>query len=290
MASQNKNYMLNDKFPKQIRNATSTSDGLMSAEDKSKMDELFEYGLLSPATPDKDGVMTREDKAKLDGIEENANNYTHPVDENTRHVTDEQISYWNSIAGTYHLNFDTMDDCVEYMSNNTIADGAMVMTKEDDGSAYYYIEDQLKEIRFVTDGFDDAVYDGLDSDSTTTALTAKQGKVLNNKIVTHTVNTSIHVTEQEKSVWNSKANTNVATQTFDGLMSKSDKIKLDSIEAGSKVHPETHPASMITEDASHKFVTEQQITSWNEAMVKIQELTATVQELDTKLRSAVFYG
>lgn len=95
MAS-NKNYMLNDKFPKHIKNATSTSDGMMSAEDKSKIDELFEFGLLSPATPDKDGIMTKEDKAKLDGVEEGANNYIHPDDENTRHVTDEQINRWDN--------------------------------------------------------------------------------------------------------------------------------------------------------------------------------------------------
>lgn len=96
MASNNKNYMLNDKFPKQIKNATSTSDGLMSSEDKARLDELFEFGLLSPATPDKDGVMTKEDKMKLDGVENGANNYIHPNTPEIRHVTDDQIEKWNS--------------------------------------------------------------------------------------------------------------------------------------------------------------------------------------------------
>lgn len=40
MVAHNKNYLLNDKFPKQIKNATSTSDGLMSAEDKRKLDNI----------------------------------------------------------------------------------------------------------------------------------------------------------------------------------------------------------------------------------------------------------
>ena len=92
----NKNYLLNDNFPKKIYNATSTSDGLMSSEDKANLDSIFEFGLLSPATPDKNGLMSKEDKTKLDGIEEGANNYVHPNDENTRHVTDVQINKWDS--------------------------------------------------------------------------------------------------------------------------------------------------------------------------------------------------
>ena len=95
MAS-NKNYMLNDEFPKRIKNATSTNDGLMSAEDKSRLDQLFEFGLLTPATPDKDGIMTKEDKTKLDGVEEGANNYIHPNTPEVRHVSDTQINKWDT--------------------------------------------------------------------------------------------------------------------------------------------------------------------------------------------------
>lgn len=101
MAS-NKNYMLDDQFPKHIKNATSTSDGLLSALDKSRIDELFELGTLSPATVDKDGIMTSEDKFKLDNIEPGANKYVHPNNENTRHVTDEQINKWDN--GLLYIN------------------------------------------------------------------------------------------------------------------------------------------------------------------------------------------
>ena len=44
------------------------------------------------------GKMSREDKIKLDGIEAEANNYTHPNNEYTRHVTDAQIALWSSKA------------------------------------------------------------------------------------------------------------------------------------------------------------------------------------------------
>ena len=59
----------------------------------------------------------------------------------------------------------------------------------------------------------------------------------------------------------------LATPTADGLMSKEDKAKLDTIAEGAGsdeyVHPDTHPATMITTDATHRFVTDTQISTWN---------------------------
>ena len=66
------------------------------------------------------------------------------------------------------------------------------------------------------------------------------------------------VTDTEKTTWNSKAGTDKVTGAVDGLMAKEDKVKLDAIEAEANkyVHPANHPATMITEDTDHKFVTE----------------------------------
>lgn len=47
------------------------------------------------ATSSSNGAMSAADKKKLDGIEANANNYVHPNNASTRHVTDSQISSWN---------------------------------------------------------------------------------------------------------------------------------------------------------------------------------------------------
>ena len=51
-----------------------------------------------------------------------------------------------------------------------------------------------------------------------------------------------------------------ATASADGFMSKEDKTKLDGIEAGANkyTHPATHPASMITQDDTHQFITKAQ--------------------------------
>ena len=47
-------------------------------------------------------------------------------------------------------------------------------------------------------------------------------------------------------------------------MSKEDKTKLDGIAANANnyTHPQNHPATMITEDTDHKFVTDAQIAAW----------------------------
>lgn len=73
------------------------------------------------------------------------------------------------------------------------------------------------------------------------------------------------VTDAEKSTWNSKASTSVSTTTTDGLMSSSDKTKLDGVasNANNYIHPSTHPSSMITQDSSHRFVTDSEKASWN---------------------------
>ncbi len=54
-----------------------------------------------------------------------------------------------------------------------------------------------------------------------------------------------------------KADKTTASETEDGLMSKADYIKLKNIDesANRYEHPETHPASMISEDEKHQFCT-----------------------------------
>ena len=74
------------------------------------------------------------------------------------------------------------------------------------------------------------------------------------------------VTDSEKKTWGDKAEKTTATTSADGLMSKADKSKLDGVAAGANnyQHPASHPASMITQDASHRFVTDSEKTGWNE--------------------------
>ncbi|UQD52298.1 hypothetical protein C0971_09960 [Bacillus methanolicus] len=52
----------------------------------------------------------------------------------------------------------------------------------------------------------------------------------------HTNDTTVHITASERNTWNNKADKTLATQTNDGLMSKSDKAKLDSISSGAETN------------------------------------------------------
>lgn len=79
-----------------------------------------------------------------------------------------------------------------------------------------------------------------------------------------------HVSDAEKDYWDSKADNELVTVINDGLMSKTDKIKLDSIEenANNYIHPETHDPSIIAQDENNRFVSDEQIKSWDNKIEK----------------------
>lgn len=62
----------------------------------------------------------------------------------------------------------------------------------------------------------------------------------------------------------------LATTSANGLMSASDKSKLDGIASGANnyTHPANHPASMITQDSARRMVSDTQITAWNSKVDK----------------------
>lgn len=56
-----------------------------------------------------------------------------------------------------------------------------------------------------------------------------------------------------------------ASPSQNGLMTKEDKSKLDGIQAQANKyeHPANHPASVIIQDASNRFVTDAEKNTWN---------------------------
>lgn len=61
------------------------------------------------------------------------------------------------------------------------------------------------------------------------------------------------------------ATLDVASTTLAGVMSAADKTKLDGVATGATnyTHPASHPPSIITQDASNRFVTDTEKATWN---------------------------
>lgn len=76
--------------------------------------------------------------------------------------------------------------------------------------------------------------------------------------------TNRFATDAEKTIWNAKAPTTAVTTTVNGLMAFADKVKLDGVATGATnyTHPANHVATVITQDATHRFVTDTEKASY----------------------------
>ena len=127
---------------------------------------------------------------------------------------------------------------------------------------------------------DDTVLDPELATEFKDGLMAKEDKAKLDKIITHedgTIGSEVHaddvicdddnrfVSEEQISNWDSKADATLACDTASGLMPREDKIKLDTVEEGANnyVHPDSHSASIIEQDENHRFVSDEQISKWN---------------------------
>ena len=72
-------------------------------------------------------------------------------------------------------------------------------------------------------------------------------------LTSHTNNATIHITAAERTAWNNKSN-------FSG--NYNDLTNKPTIPSA-YVHPSSHAATMITEDTTHRFVTDTEKSTWN---------------------------
>ena len=66
------------------------------------------------------------------------------------------------------------------------------------------------------------------------------------ELSTHTSDTTVHITAAERTAWNAKASTSVATTSSNGLMSKTDKAKLDGISSGANKSDVSYASKKLT--------------------------------------------
>ena len=173
---------------------------------------------------------TTAEKQKLAGIAAGANNYVHPSshpatmiaeDASHRFVTDTEKSAWSGKADKTAASASAagLMSAADKQKLDGVAAGANKYVHPDSHPATMIAQDETH--RFITDA--------------------------------------------ERKAWNEKPGGNTATTTAPGLMSAADKKKLDGVAAGANnyVHPSSHPATMIQEDATHRFVSDTEKTDWN---------------------------
>jgi hypothetical protein len=73
------------------------------------------------------------------------------------------------------------------------------------------------------------------------------------------------VSANEKSNWNNKVDKVTGKTLSTNDFSNASKAKLHGIQSGANkyIHPSSHPAGMITQDANHRFISDTERTSWN---------------------------
>lgn len=86
---------------------------------------------------------------------------------------------------------------------------------------------------------DKAVADKSGNDIETTYATKSE-------LSTHKGDTTAHITAAERTAWNAKASTSVATTGANGLMSKTDKAKLDGISSGANKADVSYTSKKLT--------------------------------------------
>lgn len=176
-------------------------------------DGTVKYHVLPLATTDVKGAMSKEDKIKLDGIEENANNYTHPSHSSkTSGLYKITVDAQGHVSGTSAITKDDITDLgipaqdTTYSKANSSNDG--LMSKED-----------KNKLNSIQEGAEPNFITGYTQNDENTCynLITKSGSYL-----------------QVAKIDNGKVYYDVlplATSDYNGAMSSTDKAKLDSITA-----------------------------------------------------------
>ena len=275
------NYKLPDKLPASMI-TEDESRKFITFDEKTKLDNLYTKDQIdqqiTSATPeasvDKAGLLSAADKIKLDSIETGANKYVLPKtlpasimteDEDHRFITDtEKASYADKYT---KVEVNTLISNATPLASHTV-NGLMRSTDKikldgiEEGANNYTLPDELPA-SMITE------------DETHQFVTSTDKTVYADKFTKAETRDAI-----------AKATPIVTTGTA-GLMSAADKAKLDGIEANANhyVLPSTLPASMITEDVNHRFVTDQDKSDYADKYTKVEVeglINAAKPEIVTK--------
>lgn len=202
---------------------------------------------IPKATQSVDGLLSKEDKAALDDT--NAKKHTHSNKSTLDKLTETLLTNWTDAYNKRHTH-----------ANKSVLDGITQALIDKWNSALTALPTHTHTKSQITD------MPTKVSQFTNDAGYITQADVDTSQSHTHSNKTVLDkITQTLLDTWNGKAGTSVATQAANGLMAAADKKKLDGVAAGANnyVHPSAHPASMITQDATHRFTSDTEKNGWN---------------------------
>lgn len=93
----------------------------------------------------------------------------------------------------------------------------------------------------------------VDTEMSDSSRNAVQNKAAKKYVDSHIDDTAVHITTEERNMWNDKSD---FSGSYDDLTEK-------PTIPPAYTHPVNHPATMITQDATHRFVTDTEKNTWN---------------------------
>ena len=204
------------------------------------------------ATPSTAGLMSAGDKTKLNGIAPGANNYVHPNTPGNKHIP--------SGGAVGQILKNTGDGTVQWEDptsySNATATTAGLMSPED--------KTKLNGIASGANNYVHPSHDAHDLGFYKVTID-NQGHVTNTSLVTKTDIKGLGLTSQDISIGD-------ASSSSSGLMSASDKAKLDGIASGANRY--THPSYTTRSSGLYKITVDSTGHVSNVSVVTKNDITA----------------
>ena len=233
------------------------------------------------ATTTAAGLMSAADKVKLEGIATGANKYTHPTTSGNKHIPTGGSSgkilgwkadgeaQWVDDKNTTYSAFKGATSAAAGGTGLVPAPAAGDQEKFLSGDGTWKTPEQAtyNEATTTTAGLMSAA-DKIKLDGVATGANKYTHPTTSGNKHIPTGGASGQILKYKadgEAQWAAEKSYSNATQSTAGLMSTADKTKLDGVAEGANkyTHPSNHAASMITQDSTHRFVTDTEKASWN---------------------------
>nr|DAZ28446.1 MAG TPA: Head fiber protein [Caudoviricetes sp.] len=227
----------------------------------------------NPATGSSAGLMSAADKAKLDGVETGANKYVHLTTDGNLHVpatgttNNGKALIAGSTAGTF-----SWQALTKSMVGLGSVDNTSDLNKPISTATQNALDGKFKFGRGKIEDDDlDTLYDQGKFGIYITGSGVENGPVSGHPVtvlvcIANYKSTQLCIDDNKFYI----RSRGVGATTWDAWkpiehFTTEEKTKLSGIAANANnyVHPSTHPANMIVEDTTHRFITDVQRDTWN---------------------------